>query len=88
MSSLPSDTSPNRVEHQHTDKGYVPVYTTAVVEQPWDAYTAVDHDVWAQLFQRQRELRRVVVAVRDAGHAMRRGDEPNRGAPLETRGLA
>ena len=56
MSSLPSDTSPNRVEHQQTDKGYVPVYTTAVVEQPWDAYTAVDHDVWAQLFQRQREL--------------------------------
>jgi len=56
MSSLPSDTSPTRVEHQHTDKGYVPVYTTAVVEQPWDAYTAVDHDVWAQLFQRQREL--------------------------------
>jgi len=56
MSSLPSDTSPNRVEHQQTDKGYVPVYTTAVVDQPWDAYTAVDHDVWAQLFQRQREL--------------------------------
>ena len=56
MSSLPSDTSPNRVEHQQTDKGYVPVYTTAVVEQPWDAYTAVDHDVWAQLFERQREL--------------------------------
>jgi len=56
MSSLPSDTSPNRVEHQHTDKGYVPVYTTAVVEQPWDAYTPVDHDVWAQLFKRQREL--------------------------------
>jgi phenylalanine-4-hydroxylase len=56
MSSLPSDTSANRVEHQQTDKGYVPVYTTAVVEQPWDAYTAVDHDVWAQLFQRQREL--------------------------------
>jgi len=56
MNSLPSDTSPKRVEHQHTDKGYVPVYTTAVVEQPWDAYTAVDHDVWAQLFQRQREL--------------------------------
>ena len=56
MSSLPSDPSPNRVEHQQTDKGYVPVYTTTVVEQPWDAYTAVDHDVWAQLFQRQREL--------------------------------
>jgi phenylalanine-4-hydroxylase len=56
MSSLPSDPSPSRVEHQQTDKGYVPVYTTTVVEQPWDAYTAVDHDVWAQLFQRQREL--------------------------------
>ena len=26
--------TPNRVEHQLTDKGYVPVYTTAVVEQP------------------------------------------------------
>ena len=48
--------SPNRVEHQQTDKGYVPVYTTAVVEQPWAAYTAVDHDVWTQLFERQRKL--------------------------------
>ena len=45
-----------RVEHQQTDKGYVPVYTTGVVEQPWDAYTAVDHGVWAQLFERQRGL--------------------------------
>ena len=27
--------TPRRVEHQQTDKGYVPVYTTAVVEQPW-----------------------------------------------------
>jgi len=34
----------------------VPVYTTAVVEQPWAAYTAVDHDVWTQLFERQRTL--------------------------------
>jgi phenylalanine-4-hydroxylase len=47
---------PGRVEHQQTDKGYVPVYTTAVVEQPWAAYTAVDHNVWAQLFERQRKL--------------------------------
>jgi phenylalanine-4-hydroxylase len=45
-----------QVEHQHTDKGYVPVYTTTVVEQPWAAYTATDHDVWAQLFERQRKL--------------------------------
>ena len=56
MSSQPSDATPARVEHHHTDKGYVPVYTTAVVEQPWAAYTAVDHDVWTQLFERQRTL--------------------------------
>jgi phenylalanine-4-hydroxylase len=56
MNSSPSGASPSRVEHQQTDKGYVPVYTTAVVEQPWAAYTAVDHDVWTQLFERQRTL--------------------------------
>ena len=48
--------TPNRIEHQLTDKGYVPVYTTAVVEQPWDSYTKTDHEVWATLFKRQREL--------------------------------
>jgi phenylalanine-4-hydroxylase len=47
---------PKRVEHQLTDKGYVPVYTTAVVEQPWSTYTATDHEVWAQLFARQQEI--------------------------------
>jgi phenylalanine-4-hydroxylase len=47
---------PNRVEHQLTDKGYVPVYTTAVVEQPWSGYTATDHEVWATLFERQQKL--------------------------------
>ncbi len=45
-----------RVEHQMTDKGYVPVYTTAVVEQPWDTYSAEDHDTWAKLFRRQLEI--------------------------------
>ena len=45
-----------RVEHQLTDKGYVPVYTTAVVEQPWDSYTDTDHQVWGELFRRQRQL--------------------------------
>ncbi len=45
-----------RVEHQLTDKGYVPVYTTRVVEQPWDEYSAIDHDVWGQLYRRQREI--------------------------------
>ncbi|PRH81976.1 phenylalanine 4-monooxygenase [Arenimonas caeni] len=47
---------PKRVEHQLTDKGYVPVYTTAVVEQPWGDYSATDHEVWATLFRRQREI--------------------------------
>lgn len=48
--------TPRRVEHQLTDKGYVPVYTTAVVEQPWASYSATDHEVWTTLFARQRAL--------------------------------
>jgi phenylalanine-4-hydroxylase len=47
---------PRRVEHQMTDKGYVPVYTTAVVDQPWDSYSSEDHRTWATLFRRQLEL--------------------------------
>ena len=47
---------PRRIEHQQTDKGYVPVYTTAVVEQPWDGYSAEDHATWGALFRRQREV--------------------------------
>jgi phenylalanine-4-hydroxylase len=47
---------PQRVEHLSTDKGSVPVYTTAVVEQPWDGYTETDHDVWRTLFRRQRDI--------------------------------
>jgi len=47
---------PQRLEHQMTDKGFVPVYTTAVVEQPWDDYTATDHEVWRTLFERQRQV--------------------------------
>ena len=47
---------PRRVEHQQTDKGSVPVYTTAVVEQPWASYSREDHATWATLFQRQREI--------------------------------
>jgi phenylalanine-4-hydroxylase len=48
--------TPTRVEHQLTDKGYVPVYTTAVVEQPWSSYTSTDHEVWATLFERQQHI--------------------------------
>jgi phenylalanine-4-hydroxylase len=48
--------TPRRVEHQLTDKGYVPVYTTAVVDQPWSNYSSTDHAVWAQLFERQQQI--------------------------------
>ena len=48
--------TPRRVEHQLTDKGYVPVYTTTIVEQPWDSYSEQDHATWAFLFRRQREV--------------------------------
>ena len=51
-----NDPQARRVEHQQTDKGYVPVYTTAVVEQPWSSYSRTDHQTWATLFERQREL--------------------------------
>ena len=48
--------TPRRVEAHQTDKGYVPVYTTGVVEQPWASYSADEHGVWDTLFQRQRDL--------------------------------
>ena len=54
--ATPTAATPNRVEHQLTDKGYVPVYTTAVVEQPWSSYTSDDHGVWATLFERQQQV--------------------------------
>lgn len=47
---------PRRVENLQTDKGKVPVYATGVVEQPWAGYTTGDHEVWRQLYERQREL--------------------------------
>ncbi len=46
---------PNRIENLMTDKGSVPVYTTAVVDQP-ETYPAEDHATWGTLFRRQREL--------------------------------
>ncbi|NII10634.1 phenylalanine 4-monooxygenase [Oleiagrimonas sp. C23AA] len=47
---------PRKVEHQQTDRGTIPVYATGVVDQPWDSYSATDHQVWSQLFARQREV--------------------------------
>ena len=50
------DNKPARLENLHTDKGKVPVYATGVVTQPWDDYSATDHDVWRRLYERQRTL--------------------------------
>jgi phenylalanine-4-hydroxylase len=50
-----SQQQPQRIENLMTDKGSVPVYTTAVVDQP-DTYPAEDHATWSTLFRRQREL--------------------------------
>jgi phenylalanine-4-hydroxylase len=49
-------TTPRRVEHEQTDKGYVPVYATGIVEQPWETYSAGDHATWATLFERQMAI--------------------------------
>ena len=45
-----------RIEHAMTDKGYVPLYATGTVPQPWETYSASDHAVWQTLFTRQRGL--------------------------------
>ena len=50
------NSTPRRVENIVTDKGKVPVYATGIIDQPWDGYSAADHDVWRILYQRQREL--------------------------------
>ncbi|QWT19449.1 phenylalanine 4-monooxygenase [Bacillus sp. NP157] len=48
--------TPRRVEHQQTDRGYVPVYATGIVEQPWASYSKTDHEVWDTLYRRQKAL--------------------------------
>ncbi len=47
---------PQKLEHQLTDKGYVPVYATGVVDQPWSDYSDTDHRVWSELYARQRDV--------------------------------
>ena len=42
--SAQAPAQPRRVENLHTDKGKVPVYATGIVEQPWDTYSADDHE--------------------------------------------
>ena len=48
--------NPQRLEAGMTEKGYVPVYATGVVDQPWDSYSEDDHRTWASLYERQREI--------------------------------
>jgi phenylalanine-4-hydroxylase len=48
--------APRRIEHQKTERGYVPVYATAEVDQPWSSYSPTDHEVWATLFRRQGQI--------------------------------
>lgn len=48
--------TPRRIENVQTDRGSVPLYATGTVEQPWDSYSADDHDVWRQLYARQQAL--------------------------------
>jgi len=47
---------PRHAAHEQTDRGYIPIYTTAVVEQPWSTYSQTDNAVWAALFRRQRDV--------------------------------
>jgi len=47
---------PRRIENIQTDRGSLPVYATGTVEQPWESYSQTDHDVWRQLYARQRAI--------------------------------
>jgi phenylalanine-4-hydroxylase len=49
-------TTPRRIEHKQTDRGFAPTYATGTVEQSWNNYSREDHEVWATLFRRQRAL--------------------------------
>ena len=51
-----SNQAPRRIENIQSDRGSLPVYATGTVEQPWDSYSETDHDVWRQLYKRQREI--------------------------------
>lgn len=45
-----------RIEHRVTDKGLVPIYATGTVAQPWQDYSATDHEVWKTLYARQQAV--------------------------------
>ena len=68
---------PQRVERLQTDKGYVPVYTTTVVEQPWSSYSRADHATWAALFERQRNVLKDRACREFIGNQQRFGMTPD-----------
>jgi len=51
-----SDQALNRVSYLKTDRGEIPVYASGIVLQDESAYTETDHQVWQQLYKRQRQL--------------------------------
>ncbi|WP_146647213.1 phenylalanine 4-monooxygenase [Labilithrix luteola] len=53
---MSNSSTPRRVEHTKSDRGFTPIYATGTVDQSWSNYTRDDHEVWATLFKRQREL--------------------------------
>jgi len=69
--------TPQRVEHAMTDKGYVPLYATGIVEQPWETYSDEDHETWGILYRRQRDLLpgRACSAFLEAQDAMGMGED-------------
>jgi len=69
--------TPQRVEHAMTDKGYVPLYATGIVEQPWATYSDEDHATWGILYRRQRDLLpgRACSAFLEAQDAMGMGED-------------
>jgi phenylalanine-4-hydroxylase len=69
--------TPQRVEHAMTDKGYVPLYATGIVEQPWATYSDEDHETWGILYRRQRNLLpgRACSAFLEAQDAMGMGED-------------
>jgi phenylalanine-4-hydroxylase len=50
-----TDSPASRIQHQHTDRGALPVYATGVVAQPWSSYSRQEHATWGRLYARQRQ---------------------------------
>jgi phenylalanine-4-hydroxylase len=49
---------PERVEYRHDGDSIIPVYTTDVVEQPYEDYLPDEHRLWGEMFMAQSALLR------------------------------